>query len=211
MKFLAFATLLGWADGLTIASVFPRRGSTDGGTFLVIEGSGFALPLEANPWDAQAVFVGAIPCDIKAHWTNSTRIVCVTRASGRQFSTSEYLPVTVQLFGGLGEASSWTLPGGFRYESLSTPSLHWASAWGGSAGELLSFHGVVRGVVQSADQLELRIGEALCAVDNEARPLRNWKSSARTVDCVLPESDLPLAGRYNVSVRVRALRPDTGE
>ncbi|KAJ1637391.1 hypothetical protein T492DRAFT_834465 [Pavlovales sp. CCMP2436] len=130
------AALVACAGAVTVVNVFPHRGSTNGGTYLVIEGSGFMQPADVNPWDAQAVFVGAIPCDIQR------------------------LPVTVQFFGGLGEAASSTLSDAFYYEASSTPALWWGKAWAGSGGDVLSFSGPLV-YVASADQIEIRIGESV--------------------------------------------------
>lgn len=85
---------LGLPPQAEISSVYPKLGSTFGGTYLVIEGSGFSFPNEANPWDQQSVFVGNVPCKIVGHYTDSTRIVCVT-GSGTPFTDSQNLPVTV--------------------------------------------------------------------------------------------------------------------
>lgn len=79
-----------------ITSVYPDRGSTEGGTFLVISGTGFMMPVEANPWDSQVVYVGSKICNIHAHYTDATRIVCETTPHNVPAEDSERLALALE-------------------------------------------------------------------------------------------------------------------
>ncbi|MFM7979304.1 MAG: IPT/TIG domain-containing protein, partial [Candidatus Fonsibacter sp.] len=98
-----------------ITDVFPRYGSTFGGTYLVIAGSGFSLPSQANPWDSQSVFVGAVPCSIVAHYTTAERIVCITGPAPTPFANSLGLRVSARIFAYLGQSAIAYKDNAFTY------------------------------------------------------------------------------------------------
>eukprot|EP00304_Pavlova_gyrans_P014287 CAMPEP_0206063446 /NCGR_PEP_ID=MMETSP1466-20131121/58232_1 /ASSEMBLY_ACC=CAM_ASM_001126 /TAXON_ID=44452 /ORGANISM="Pavlova gyrans, Strain CCMP608" /LENGTH=457 /DNA_ID=CAMNT_0053438815 /DNA_START=71 /DNA_END=1441 /DNA_ORIENTATION=- len=209
-QLLALAALAAGASALQVSRVYPTRGSTMGGTYIVIEGSGFMMPMEANPWDAQVVFVGAQACDISAHFTGPSRIVCVTRPAAQAFATTGRLPVTVQRYSGIGEVETDTLLNAFTFDAGNTPSVWWAAHWAAAGGDTLSFHGSLLGALESANQLEVRIGDVRCETDEDEMPLQKWSSGVRTVDCRLPEDALVLPGRFNLTMRVKPFNPDSG-
>lgn len=207
----ALAALACAARAQTITRVFPTRGSTYGGTYVVIDGAGFAMPTDGNPWDAQQIYLGPVPCDPMPHYTHATRIVCITRGY-EPFIDTPTLPLSVVKFSGLGEVHTDTVAAAFEYTDANTPSLEWLSKWGGSAGELLTVFGEMRSVVKSAAQVRVRIGAVQCLSDEEARPIVKPSYHGRTLSCQLPsESSQLLPGRFNVSVNVVALDQHAGE
>jgi hypothetical protein len=197
---------LGQLPEPTITSVWPKMGSYFGGTRLVIEGSGFMMPAEANPWDSQSVAVGAIPCRIIDHHTSSTRIVCVT-GPWPPFADSLELTVTVQVFALIGGAQIAQKDHAFQYRFDNTPWIQSGSHWAASGGDLLRFSARTYWDVDAADQIEVRIGDVICETDPEERPLIAYARYFFGLDCRLPLSVMLLPGHYNVSLRLRVLSP----
>ena len=62
----------------------------------MISGSGFMMPVEANPWDSQVVYVGSKICNIHAHYTDASRIVCETTPHSVPAEDSERLSRVVK-------------------------------------------------------------------------------------------------------------------
>ncbi|CAE7477082.1 unnamed protein product [Symbiodinium sp. CCMP2456] len=200
------------ADAATITTVYPNRGSTEGGTYLVISGSGFMMPTEANPWDSQVVYVGSKICNIMAHYTSSTQIVCMTTPHDVVAESSESLTVSVQIFGGLGLASYASKSSAFQYHWQDTAIIHWANHWAGTGGDIMEFGGDIPAGATSAGQFEIRVGDAWCHVDEEVWPLSNRRRSwTKQVSCQLPDDDLLIPGYYNVSIRVNSLDRADGD
>ncbi|CAE7255018.1 Pkhd1l1 [Symbiodinium microadriaticum] len=200
------------ADAATITTVYPDRGSTEGGTYLVISGSGFMMPTEANPWDSQVVYVGSKICNIMAHYTSSTQIVCMTTPHDVVAESSESLTVSVQIFGGLGLASYASKSSAFQYHWQDTALIHWANHWAGTGGDIMEFGGDIRAGATSAGQFEIRVGDAWCHVDEEVWPLSNRRRSwTKQVSCQLPDDDLLIPGYYNVTIRVNSLDRADGD
>ncbi|CAL1168986.1 unnamed protein product [Cladocopium goreaui] len=199
------------AHAANIQSIYPNRGSTEGGTFLVISGSGFMMPVEANPWDSQVVFVGTKICNIHAHYTSSNRIVCETTPHDIPAESSESLTVSVQTFGGLGLAGFASTSSAFQYNWYDTPLFFWSDGWAGTGGDVVAFQGDVYPGASVAGQFDIRIGGARCVVDQENYPLSSRRrSSLKRVQCKLPDDDLLSPGHYNVTIRVGSLDREDG-
>lgn len=200
------------ADAASISEVWPKYGSTAGGTYLSIKGSGFAYPQEFNPWDSQRVSVGAVPCKIVPHYTTPTKIVCITGPS-TLFENSGWVDVTVQRFSGLANVKYARAQNAFQYSVSDTPSLSWARSWSAVPGDELSFGGYYGEPFDSPEKIEIKVGDIRCITDREERPLsvrrrRNYEQ--KIVSCVLPDEDMVVPGHYNVSTRHLALDPYEG-
>ncbi|CAK0863858.1 unnamed protein product, partial [Prorocentrum cordatum] len=181
---------------------------------LVISGSGFLYPTEANPWDEQDVYVGSSPCDIVQHYSGGSQIVCLTRAY-TSFENSDWLTVSVRQFSGLGDAGIVQMDSAFRYRTSQSPMLHYADDWAGTGGDVLRFTGVLPLDFDSTGFVRISIGGALCTVDNETWPLeveeggrrRRWQEKG--IPCELPNEQAP-PGHYNVSMRLNMLDHENG-
>jgi len=208
---IGFLLLLMGVDSASISSVYPSRGSTQGGTYLVISGSGFQQPVDVNPWDSQVVYVGSKLCKIQAHYTTSSQIVCVTSPASIPFESSGSLTVSVQIFSGLGLASTAQQTGAFRYDSYDSPKFYWARNWAGTGGDLLEFAGDVYPGASTSSQFDIRIGDVKCGTDEESMPLDSRRRrSLKQVKCTLPNEEMLVAGHYNVSMQVRSLDASDG-
>ena len=115
-----------------VSSISPARGSTEGGTRVTIDGSGFggASTTKANV----SVSIAGIPCNVTSltHTSNGSRLSCTT---GRHGATSAAAPGVgaVDLFiDGLGGAAAATAAA-YQYVDL------WSSrtTWGGAAPPVL--------------------------------------------------------------------------
>ncbi|CAE6936123.1 Pkhd1l1, partial [Symbiodinium sp. CCMP2592] len=201
------------AGAATISDVYPNRGSTEGGTYLVITGSGFMMPTQANPWDSQVVFVGSKICNILAHYTSGTQIVCITTPYDAVAQSSDYLTVSVQIFGGLGLAGYASKTRAFRYLYHDTPLFFWAREWAGTGGDTLQFAGNVYHGADTAGHYQIRVGDSGCATDEESLPLsfRRRGHRRKHVTCRLPEDELVVPGHYNLTVRVNSLDRQNGD
>ncbi|CAK0851812.1 unnamed protein product, partial [Prorocentrum cordatum] len=217
------ARVLGWgalllslglvlrAGGLSLSEVFPSQGSVYGGTYLVISGSGFLYPVDANPWDAQDVYIGTIPCDIIQHYSSGTRIVCTTGAY-TAYEDSAWLTVTVRQFSGLGDAGIVQMSSAFRYRTSYTPFIHYADSWAGTGGDVLRFGGYLPHM-DTTGYVRISIGDTLCVTDNEVWPLQEStrRRNFKYVSCQLPQDEMAPPGIYNVSLRLNMLDHEEGE
>lgn len=209
---LIFSAAFVISDAAKIQSIYPARGSTEGGTFLVISGSGFMMPVEANPWDSQVVYVGSKICNIHAHYTSSTQIVCQTTPHDVVAESSESLTVSVQMFGGLGLAGYVSKSSAFQYHWYDTPLFYWSDGWAGTGGDIVAFQGDVYPGASVTGQFDIRIGGARCITNQETMPLSSRRrGSLKQVRCQLPDDELLPSGHYNVTVAVGSLDREDGD
>lgn len=229
-----FPVLLACAFGAALTSSCCSAGSIAGGTHLVIHGTGFQMPTDANLWDAQQVLVGQTICDIVTHFTTSSRIVCLTRPlpSPTLLDDGEAtMDVSVQMFSGLGQVTQARRSDAFTYSTTDTPYISWISdnaATGGSTLTLRALqshqfeHALCRdsqsrafqsslGLDQeqcNAELYQIRVGETLCKTDQDELPLRATQRNGYhdLVDCKLATDQA--AGRHNLTVTQMQIAPD---
>ena len=205
---------------LRVSSIYPSFGSSRGGTRVVISGSGFQYPTEGwNPWDQINVQMGAYPCNILAHYSNSTNIVCETTSLPEE-TYFETVSVIVFQYSLLGVAEIQKLSGAtdaFQYRRDDTAFVYAATEWGGTAGDFIRFHATSTngddGITTSA-QFSISFGEegsSKCAInvdEDDGYPDEDIVREQQTnILCQISGDDFVLPGFYNLTVRVNSMDP----
>ena len=202
----------------TISRLQSSSGSLQGGTYLVIWGSGFD---RGGMSGSTQVYLGTSPCTVVPYYSSDLKLVCYTPPS----PVAAQVQVSVQLVyeGVSGSSYATCTPGPctFTYSAAATPTIAYSSL-GGSPGSTLRFYGTLYG--PSTQWYNIRIGPRdtglVCDVSPDVQapgipklPSPNTGQNSfpsedslrdiggrSVVKCIAPPSE---AGRYNVTLETR--------
>ena len=142
--FLAFTLLIAATESRTtisappiITTIYPQRGSTQGGTRLTISGYNFA---QNGIFSSRTVLIGNAPCNVINYYTTDGLIICITPACTdpvcindvnqiNQYTVASTLTLYVTTVEGiLGTSSSFTYSTSYTPAVLSMPHYTWGTA-----------------------------------------------------------------------------------